>query len=200
VNFFLTQLQDFPEFDKLHRRMIYVDADVDRPRSTARPCVWLKTIVQPEDLLFEAVRGSEGWDSREKCISGASRVDFNQPFESVSQQVVFGIPASREIFKVVVHLEDLSRYTYCQGAKEQLKYATWCKLIELPTAGKLESPDVVSNFGVYIHEIICDSLEDTGYTTTLGLRGGVTVKATLGVEDFLGRTEFILTINICRGA
>jgi hypothetical protein len=66
----------------------------------------------------------------------------------------------------------------------------------LPPSGKLESPSGLSNLDVNHDEISRDALENREYTTTLGLRDRVTVKATLGVEDFLGRMEFILAINI----
>jgi hypothetical protein len=164
--------------------------------STYRPSVWLRMILQPEELQFKAVKGSDGWDAREQRIFGVS----GRIFQGVSQQVVFGNSASREVFKVVVYL-DLSQYTYQEsGSKRQLRYKTWCKLIESPPAGEFESPSILPNFDAYMDEINRESLDTKEYTTTLGLPGRVTVQAALGLEVFLGRKEFILTITIHRGA
>jgi hypothetical protein len=193
----LTQPQVFPEFDKLHRRTIYVDAYDGRERSVNRPCVWLRMILQPEELQFEAVEDSDGWDAREQRIFGVS----GRGFKGVGQQVVFGNSASRSVFKVVVYLEDLSQYTYQDsGSKQQLRYKTWCKLIESPPTGEIEYPFIPPNFDAYRDEINRESLDTKEYTTTLGLPGRVTVQAVLGLEVFLGRKEFVLTINIHRGA
>jgi hypothetical protein len=197
----LTQPQVFPEFDKLHRRTIYVDAYDGRERSVNRPCVWLRMILQPEELQFEAVEDSDGWDAREQRIFGVS----GRGFKGVGQQVVFGNSASRSVFKVVVYLEDLSQYTYQDsGSKQQLRYKTWCKLIESPPTREFESLFeslfVLPEFDAYMDEINRESLDTKEYTTTLGLPGRVTVQAALGLEVFLGRKEFILTITIHRGA
>jgi hypothetical protein len=154
-------------------------------------------ILQPEELQFEAVEDSDGWDAREQRIFGVS----GRGFKGVGQQVVFGNSASRSVFKVVVYLEDLSQYTYQDsGSKQQLRYKTWCKLIESPPTGEFEYPFIPPNFDAYRDEINRESLDTKEYTTTLGLPGRVTVQAVLGLEVFLGRKEFVLTINIHRGA
>jgi hypothetical protein len=157
-------------------------------------------ILQPEELQFKAVKGSGGWDAREQRIFGLS----GRVFQGVSQQVVFGNSASREVFKVVVYL-DLSQYTYQESdSKRQLRYKTWCKLIESPPTREFESLFeslfVLPEFDAYMDEINRESLDTKEYTTTLGLPGRVTVQAALGLEVFLGRKEFILTITIHRGA
>jgi hypothetical protein len=105
--------------------------------------------------------------------------------------------ASREIFKVAVYLEDQNKYKG-PNIKHQTRYKAWCKLIKSPLTGELESS--FPAFETYMDEIERQSLENKEYTATLGLSNRVTVEATLGLEDFMGRKEFILTINIRRGA
>jgi hypothetical protein len=65
--------------------------------------VWLRKIVQPKELHFKAVAGSNGWDEREQRIS-----------ESLSAKMLaslmFKNSASREIFRVVIFLEVPNRY------------------------------------------------------------------------------------------
>ena len=62
---------------------------------------------------------------------------------------------------------------------------------------ELESPSIFSDFRDYMDEINSSHLNKE-YVTTLVIPDGVTVQAKVSLEDFLGRKEFILTINISK--
>jgi hypothetical protein len=158
------------------------------------------------------VHGSTGWDERQQCLLGT--VDF------VRGQLMFRDLVLGDVFMVVVYLEYLSRYeNRGLGSKHPLSYRIWCKLFQPPLHEELKSlspkpplpgaaasargifsSSIFPNFGGYIHEIQAKSLDNKEYITTLVIADRINVQAKLDLEEFLGRKEFILTINIRAGS
>jgi hypothetical protein len=188
---FLTWRQVLPRFDKIQVRTIYVEGSNSTMLKRSPTYVWLRTIMPPKDLHFEVAESSTGWIASQRCF-----IELGQK-NTVHEELVFRNSESGEVFIVVVYLEDLRRHSHDNSNSEVgSRYQTWCKLVEPSTPAELPSHCSFLDPRVYRDEIKAESLVNKECIRVIVLSDRVYVEAKLGLEDFLGREEFILSISI----
>lgn len=101
-------------------------------------------------------------------------------------------------FVVVTNLDirqfRLGNQAYDVGTR--CAYESWCTVIEL-VPGAPGAPSLFESIVESLRQIDVLYLENKDYVATSAIQDGVVVKATLALEEFLERKEFILTVEVC---